>query len=320
MKKLFKWLGGVGLVLLLAGCGSQTGTTDSTVATSESTSEEETTVSKNVVKEIELADGVKAVVFGADEMSFSVTSTLIVSGGNALLVDTKFTKNDGQEIIDYLADNQLNLTDIFISHGDPDYYFGLEEIKGVYPEIIAKTTPSVAEHITNTVLNKLVVWGDVLQDQKPRNVVLPEIYAEKQFTFEGIDIEIFGSDDSRISLYIPEYKMVLGGPTIVSGNHMFLADMSTEEDRERWRNNLVEIRDLNPEIVIPGHTNLANETFDSSDIDFSIEYLDKVAEILPTVKTSDELIAKMQEAYPDLQSLEVLNLTGLVLTGEMEWQ
>ncbi|MBL1226511.1 MBL fold metallo-hydrolase [Enterococcus sp. BWR-S5] len=320
MKRLFKWIGGVGLVLLLAACGRQNGTIDSTAVSSENTFEKERTETKNVVKEIELADGVKTVVFGADEISFSVTSTLIISGDNALLVDTKFTKNDGQEIVNYLEKNKLNLTDIFISHGDPDYYFGLEEIKSVYPNVIAKTTPSVAEHITNTVLNKLVVWGEVLQDQKPRNVVLPEIYTEKEFTFEGIDIEIFGSDESRISLYIPQYEMVLGGPTIVSGNHMFLADMSTEKDRERWRDNLVEIRDLKPEIVIPGHTNLAKEKFDSSAIDFSIEYLDKVAELLPTTTTSDELIQKIQDAYPDLQSLEVLNLTGLVLTGEMEWK
>ncbi len=270
-------------------------------------------------KELLLPNNTKVVVFSSDEKNFCVTASLVIRNNNALLIDTKFNKTDPRKILYYLQYTGLRLTDIFISHGDPDYYFGLEEIKAAYPKVIARTTPSVAQHITNTVWNKLVVWKDALQDEIPRNIVLPEILTDNSFTFEGLHFNIFGSDRSRIALYCPELRLVAGGPSIVSGNHLFLADMSTDEDRTRWHRNLVELRTLNPAVVIPGHSDLEKEIFDVQSIAFSIEYLFNVASILPTTPTSDLFISRMLEKYPNLKSYDVLALSAKVLTGEMPW-
>lgn len=269
--------------------------------------------------ERELDENTTLVTFGSEEMAFNVTANLIIRNGDALLIDTKFTQTDAQEIVNYLKNADVDLTQIFISHGDPDYYFGLERIKQAYPDVIAYTTPSVAQHVANTMLNKLEVWGEVLGDEQPDNLVMPKIFEATSFEFNGLTLEVFGSDPTRITVYIPEYNLLLGGPTIVSGNHVFLADMSTTEDRQRWLDNLTELQGLNAEIVVPGHTVFADETYTAESIDFTIGYIQAVNEILPTVQNSEEFIAAMEERYPDLQSREVLVLAGQVLTGEMTW-
>lgn len=140
-----------------------------------------------------------------------VEELLVDFGPSALLIDTKFARSDAEKIVAYLRSSGARLTQIYISHGDPDYYFGLEEIKAVYPDVIAQATRRTARHITRTVLNKLEVWAPVLGDQVPKNVVFPKPTDETSFQFEGLDIQIFGSDRARTTLYIPALKMLVGG-------------------------------------------------------------------------------------------------------------
>lgn len=275
---------------------------------------------KKLIKEFLLMDDVRVVVFGSDENSFCVTASLIIKNKKALLIDTMFNKDDPKKIVEFLKENGVELVDIFISHSDPDFYFGLEEIKANYPRVIAKTTPESAKRITRTVLDKLVIWGKVLKEQTPENIVIPKVYTEDSFEFEGLKIEKYGSNPSRITLYIPKLSLVLGGPSIATGNHLFLADVSKDEDRESWIDNLKKLRELKPKVVIPAHTVFEDETFGIEDIDFSLEYLETVAKILPTVSTGNEFVAKMKEKYPKLQSEAVLELAGMVLTGEMQWE
>lgn len=271
-------------------------------------------------KEIPLSDTARVVVFGSDETSFCVTSSLLIQGKKALLIDAKFTKTDAREIVRYLQDNKLELTDIFITHGDPDYYFGLEAIKAAYPHVIAKTTPGAAQRITGTVLNKLVTWEPVLGDETPGNIILPKVVEDTSFVFEGLEIQVFGADPTRITLYLPEFQMLLAGTNVYAGYHLFLADMSSQEARDRWLNNLMELRQLDAQILIPGHSDLALETYDTRSIDFSIAYLHTVQAVLDRVQTSEEFILAMQGEYPDLKGYDVLVLSGKVLTGEMAWE
>ncbi|MBO1811253.1 hypothetical protein J4G53_23670 [Serratia ureilytica] len=58
---------------------------------------------------------------GADAI-FPVTSTLVYSDHDAVLVDAQFQKKYAQQVIDMVKDSGKNLKYVFISHSDPDYY------------------------------------------------------------------------------------------------------------------------------------------------------------------------------------------------------
>ena len=71
--------------------------------------------------------------FTTNDQSFLVTASLLEKDGHAFLINTAFTKTSALEIVAYLKANQLELDEIFLIHGDPDYYFGAEVIKAAFP-------------------------------------------------------------------------------------------------------------------------------------------------------------------------------------------
>ncbi|MHA7304959.1 MBL fold metallo-hydrolase [Arthrobacter sp. TMN-49] len=75
------------------------------------------------------------------------SATLITGHTKALLVDAGFTRADGHRLVAAVLDSGKDLETVFISHTDPDYYFGLEVIAGAFPEARILATPLVIEHI-----------------------------------------------------------------------------------------------------------------------------------------------------------------------------
>lgn len=57
-------------------------------------------------------------------------SSEIISGKNeVVLIDAQFQKDDAQVLADKIRATGKTLTTIYISHSDPDFYFGLDELK-----------------------------------------------------------------------------------------------------------------------------------------------------------------------------------------------
>ena len=153
-------------------------------------------------------ENVKLTIFSSTEDSFLVTSTLVEKDGHALLINAKFTQSDASIISDYITQNNLILDKIFTLHGDPDYYFGLKTIKASHPHAIAYSTKDSVEHIVHSVLGKLSVWGGILKENAPKNVVLPKIYTEKTIDFQGLTFEIIGLNEKRINIYNKDFAEI----------------------------------------------------------------------------------------------------------------
>ena len=112
------------------------------------------------------------VTFFTDAKSFYVTATLVVKDDKALLVNSFFTRSSAEEVVSYLKAEGLTLEKIFILHGDPDYYFGLERIREAFPKAYAYATKETVEHIMNTLCGKVTFRHPVLKDDGPVNPVI----------------------------------------------------------------------------------------------------------------------------------------------------
>ena len=64
---------------------------------------------------------------------FPVSSVLISGDKDAILVDAQFGKAQALQVVDKIRASGKHLTTIYISHGDPDYYFGLETLTQAFP-------------------------------------------------------------------------------------------------------------------------------------------------------------------------------------------
>jgi glyoxylase-like metal-dependent hydrolase (beta-lactamase superfamily II) len=81
-----------------------------------------------------LAGNLKVKVYNPGSKAiFSVTSTIIYGDKDAMLVDGQFQKQYAEELVKQIKATGKNLKTVFISHSDPDFYFGLDVIKKHFP-------------------------------------------------------------------------------------------------------------------------------------------------------------------------------------------
>lgn len=84
------------------------------------------------------AGNLKLEVFNASENSFGVASVIVSGKNDAVLIDTQFTLADAEKVAQEIKKSGKKLTTIYISHADPDYYFGLEFFKKYFPKEAVK--------------------------------------------------------------------------------------------------------------------------------------------------------------------------------------
>lgn len=249
---------------------------------------------------------------------FPVSSTLISGEKDAILVDAQFSNTEAQALVERIRASGKRLTTIFISHGDPDYYFGLDVLTRAYPEAKVLATPATVAYIEKTRAPKLAYWGPILKDSAPARTLVPAALQGNLLELEGQRIEVVGHDPQHTSLWIPSIKAVLGGVLTSANIHLWVADAQSAEARQDWLKSLDELEALQPATLIPGHY-LGEPAMNLADLRFTRDYLLTLEQELPKAKDSQALIAAMKARYPHLQDESSLELSAKVLKGEMQW-
>lgn len=271
-------------------------------------------------KTIETKD-LKLQVYNASENSFGVASVIVSGKTDAVLIDAQFTLAEAEKVAQEIKKSGKKLTAIYVSYGDPDFYFGLEVFKKYFPEVTAYATPATVEHIKATAQKKLEVWGERLGKNITSNVVLPQVLKGNSIELEGHKLEIIGLEEfpNKTFVWIPSIKAVVGGINIFGTTfHLWMADAQTTEARKSWISVLDKITVLKPEIVIPAHANSASP-FDISAVKHTKSYIQFYEEALKTNKTSEALMANLKAKYPTLTFETALMIGAKVNTGEMKW-
>ncbi|EJD6378908.1 MULTISPECIES: MBL fold metallo-hydrolase [Providencia] len=252
---------------------------------------------------------------------FPVSSEIISGSSEVVLIDAQFQKNDAQQLVDKIKKLNKKLTTIYISHSDPDYYFGLDTLTNAFPEAKVVATANTVEAIKATKDGKLAYWGGVLKDEAPAHIIVPEVIKGDSFTVDGERLEIKGLDSAspdRTYVWVPSLKAVVGGVIVSDNIHVWVADTQTEESRKNWQQTLKDIKALNPITVVPGHFTGASK-LDTSTVSFTQKYLQDFENAAKTSKNSDELIQKIAVKYPQLDDKSSLELSAKVVKGEMQW-
>lgn len=260
-------------------------------------------------------------VYNADETSFHVTSTLVTGAKEAVVIDTGFTQADAYRIAANVLDSGKQLTTIFISNADPDYYFGAEVLHRMFPQAKVVTTAAVRQQIESKMAAKLAFWTPKMGANAPSKPVLPEVLPSNTLTVDGQLLELRGTTGvmaHRPYVWIPSLKTVTGNVAVVNNLHAWTADAQKPAERQAWLDQLNEIQALQPTTVIPGHM-LPGSTMDSSAIRYTIQYLQRFEKEASQTKDSTALIAAMKKAYPQAGLGLSLDIGAKVRKGEMAW-
>src|SRR3954447_5766266 len=163
------------------------------------------------------------------------TATLITGEQEAMLVDAGFTRADGHRLVAEVLDSGRTLTKVFISHADPDYYWGAEVIADAFPEAELVATPLVIEHIRDKYEGKLSAWEPVGENRPTRLVELAALTDD--IVFEGHRFELRGgppATPARHYLWRAEEQAIVGGVLVFSNEHVWTADTATPQQRGAW--------------------------------------------------------------------------------------
>jgi len=261
---------------------------------------------------------------GAKSM-FPVSSEIVTGQADAVLIDAQFQRNDAEALVQKIKATGKKLTTVYISHSDPDYYFGLDVIQAAFPDAKIVATPQTVAAIQASKDGKLAHWGPILKDNAPRALVVPQPLAGDSIELEGRKIQVVGLDGptpERSFAWIPSLKAVVGGIPVSANIHVWVADTQTPESRRDWIKTLGRIEALHPKTVVPGHY-LPNANgsapYSLASVKFTRDYLRAFEAETAKAKDSTALIAAMKKRYPTLQDVSSLELGAKVIKGEMKW-
>lgn len=250
---------------------------------------------------------------------FPVSSVLVSGAKDAILVDAQFGKAQAEQLVQKIRASGKHLTTIYISHGDPDYYFGLDTLTAAFPDAKVLAPQPVVDHIKATVAGKLEFWGPKMGADKPTKTIVPQVLQGHSLTLEGQQLEVIGLDGpqpDRSFVWIPSIKAVVGGVVVAENIHVWMADTQSAQSHKEWLATLQRIEQLKPNTVIPGHY-LGNPTLKS--VAFTADYIKAFDIETAKAKDSVALIAAMKKRYPNLADESSLELSAKVAKGEMKW-
>ncbi|ELE7612869.1 MBL fold metallo-hydrolase [Vibrio vulnificus] len=248
---------------------------------------------------------------------FPVSSTLISGNKEAILFDAQFSTTEGKALVELIRQSGKELTTVYITGGDPDFYFGLQPIVEAFPQVKIKATATIVDHINHTKDQKIGYWGPILGEGAPSQLYVPEVY-NGDILLEGEQIELKEAGTHNAYYWIPSLKTALGGVSTYSGIHVWMADSQTKEERLEWVASLDRMKQLKPKRVIPGHY-LGQVPPRVEAVDFTKQYVMDWQRYVEQSSNSTQLIEKITAQYPLLTADEGVTIGAKVSMGEMKW-
>ncbi|MFM4909506.1 Vmh family MBL fold metallo-hydrolase [Aeromonas dhakensis] len=249
---------------------------------------------------------------------FPVSSSLVAGDKEAILIDAQFDVQNGQALVDMIKKSGKKLTTVYISAGDPDFYFGLEPVMAAFPDVKVLADQHVVDHINQTKDAKLSYWSPILGKGAPKSLTVPQVMTASHLTLDGEKIEIKEMNTPNAYLWAPSIKTALGGVPVYSGVHVWMADSQTKAARSNWVKALNNLLALKPERVVPGHF-LGTAPKGTEAVTFTRDYVERFEQELAKAKNSGQLIEALKQAYPSLPVDDGLAIGAKVNTGEMKW-
>ena len=260
-------------------------------------------------------------VYNAGVDSFHVNAVVVSGATEALVIDTGFTRADALRVAANVLDSGKTLKAIFISNADPDFYFGAEVLKELFPKAPVLTTPAVREKMQAKLAGKVAFWGPKMGANAPKSPIVPDAIDGRTLSVDGQAVEVRGTTGElahRPYVWIPSAKAIVGNIGVFGNLHVWTADTQKASERQAWLAQLDEMQALRPTLVVPGHM-AAGTALDDSAIRYTREYLQRFEAELPKARNAAELIAALKSAYPQAGLGIALDIGAKVNKGEMKW-
>jgi glyoxylase-like metal-dependent hydrolase (beta-lactamase superfamily II) len=236
--------------------------------------------------------------FTSNEAGFLVNSHLIEGQSEAILVDAQFTRSQARKVIEMVKASRKNLNTIYITHGHPDHYFGLELLVKEFPKAKVIASRGVIADIKATAQGKLDYWKKMYGEDLADSYVTPEPFDGTSLVLEGNEIQLVelapGESESATVLYIPSLQALITGDMAYNQVHLWLA----ENRPESWLKNLQAVTGLGRiKNVLTGHGEPAGAELLESNRKYILDFV----EITERSQSKKAALAEINRRYPSFR-------------------
>jgi glyoxylase-like metal-dependent hydrolase (beta-lactamase superfamily II) len=186
------------------------------------------------------------------------TATLIAGAHDAILVDALMTIEEGRQLVSWITDTGKNLTNIVVTHGHGDHFFGAGPVLRAYPTagLLALNDDIIDEarrHLEPDILSNWTGW---FGDRFDHTAAIPSRFDSGVLDVEGSPLNwlaVGGADGTPATvIQVPELDTVCSGDVVYNNVHMWLWN-STPESRAAWLSTMDAVAALKPRTIIAGH-------------------------------------------------------------------
>jgi glyoxylase-like metal-dependent hydrolase (beta-lactamase superfamily II) len=242
---------------------------------------------------------IKVVTPAGDQ--FWANSIIIEGTHEVMLVDAQLTKINAEKVLREIRATQKPLSIIYITHEHADHFLGLEVFKEAYPAARILANSNVVDRINKVYQEKIDKWKGILGSDAASHMVVISKYDDNFIGFDNSKIEILknvqGDTDANTMLWLPGQKALIAGDVLFNDMHVYTAETDMAA-RKRWLDSLQKIRELEPAVVIPGHSKVGAPIDATSAVAFTEKYLLIFEQELKKAKEPDDLIKAMKENFP----------------------
>jgi glyoxylase-like metal-dependent hydrolase (beta-lactamase superfamily II) len=204
-------------------------------------------------------------------------------------------------LADIIVASGKSLKAIYVTHGHPDHFFGLQVLLDRFPNAKALATPEVVAKMA------LQIKPEILASRRKQFPGLPDIIPIAS-PLEGDEIDVEGNrlivvrvghtdTDDTTCLHVPSIGLVAAGDAVYNGIHPFLNE-SNRQTRLEWIAALDKIDALKPSAVVAGHKIPGNDD-SPRNVGETRQYIRDFIRLNDATKTARELYDQMLELYPD---------------------
>ncbi len=196
---------------------------------------------------------------GSPIVSSPVASTLILGDHDAVLVDPPFTREQVQDVGDWVASSGKNLAFIYATHGHGDHWFGTDLLMQRFPGAVAYATEgTIAVMNRQATTGRAEGWDIDFPGLIPPSPVVYQPIPADGFELEGhrlLAVETGHTDtDNTTVLHVPSIGLVVAGDVAYNGVHQYLLE-SADGGIESWLAAIDKVAALRPRAVVAGHKN-----------------------------------------------------------------
>jgi glyoxylase-like metal-dependent hydrolase (beta-lactamase superfamily II) len=240
-------------------------------------------------------------VFTSPDDQFWVNSVIVEGENEVMLVDAQLTRTSAEKVLQEIKETNKPLSLIYITHEHADHFLGLEVFKRAYPGVTIIATSAVVDRINKVYQEKLDKWQNILGAGASSQIVEISKFDGNYFDFDGSRIQIIkdiqGDTDQNTMLWIPGQRVLIAGDVLFDDIHVYTGETDSKA-RANWLGTLRKVRELEPSVVVPGHSKVGAAFDARTAVDFTESYLLAFNAELKTAKDPEDLINAMKMRFP----------------------